>query len=189
MTQSTKDAPGELATLRAFVNTLDIEAGTDALATRADLEAWMRARGLLVAGTVLAGDEDEVRRVAGVREAFRELILVNNDRHKPDPGAARALDDAAARARLRLTVAVDGQARLECDSGGVDGALGRLLVIAYRAMEAGTWSRLKACRNDRCRWAFYDHSRNHSGHWCDMAVCGNRSKVKAYRTRRSGAAT
>ncbi len=189
MAQQTKDAPGELATLRAFVNTLDMEAGTDELATPAGLEAWLKAHELLVAGAVLAGDGDEVRRVTSVREAFRELILANNDRHSPDPGAARALDAAAARARLRLTVTADGEVRLECDTGGVDGALGRLLVIAYRAMETGTWSRLKACRNDRCRWAFYDHSRNHSGHWCDMAVCGNRSKVKAYRTRRSGTAT
>jgi predicted RNA-binding Zn ribbon-like protein len=189
MPQKTKDAPGELATLRAFVNTLDIEAGTDSLGTPDGLEEWMRAHGLLVTGEGLVVDEAEVRRVAGVREAFRELILANNDAHRPDPGAARALDAAAARARLRLTVTSDGGARLECDTGGVDGALGRLLIIAYRAMETGVWSRLKACRNDRCRWAFYDHSRNHSGHWCDMAVCGNRSKVKAYRTRRSGAAS
>jgi predicted RNA-binding Zn ribbon-like protein len=80
-------------------------------------------------------------------------------------------------------VAADGVVRLEAETTGVDGALGRLLVIVYRAMETGTWSRLKACRNDTCRWAFYDHSKNRSGHWCTMSVCGNRTKARQYRQR------
>ena len=50
-------------------------------------------------------------------------------------------------------------------------------------MEAGTWLRLKACRNYTCRWAFYDHSKNRSGHWCTMSVCGNRQKSRGYRQR------
>jgi predicted RNA-binding Zn ribbon-like protein len=48
----------------------------------------------------------------------------------------------------------------------------------------GTWERAKACRADDCRWAFYDQSRNRSARWCDMAVCGNRTKVRAYRAKR-----
>ena len=90
----------------------------------------------------------------------------------------------AARARLRLRVDTHGSARLEAEGRGVDGALGRLLVIVYRAMETDTWSRLKACREDTCRWAFYDHSKNRSGHWCSMEVCGSRNKARQYRERR-----
>ena len=40
------------------------------------------------------------------------------------------------------------------------GALGRLLAIAAAAIADGTWTRLKACRAEDCRWAFYDHARN-----------------------------
>ena len=54
-------------------------------------------------------------------------------------------------------------------------------------MRVGTWERLKVCRNDECQWAFYDHSRNHSGAWCTMAICGNRMKGRAFRTRRARA--
>jgi predicted RNA-binding Zn ribbon-like protein len=36
-----------------------------------------------------------------------------------------------------------------------------------------------------CHWLFYDRSRNRSAVWCQMAVCGNRTKTKAYRARRS----
>jgi predicted RNA-binding Zn ribbon-like protein len=42
---------------------------------------------------------------------------------------------------------------------------------------------LKACPADDCQYAFYDRSRNHSAVWCDMKVCGNRAKVRQFRTR------
>ena len=51
-------------------------------------------------------------------------------------------------------------------------------------MENDTWPRLKACRDDTCQWAFYDHSKNRSGHWCSMEVCGSRHKARQYRERR-----
>lgn len=38
--------------------------------------------------------------------------------------------------------------------------------------------RLKICPN--CGWLFLDRSRNRSRTWCDMAVCGNRSKAKRH---------
>jgi len=66
---------------------------------------------------------------------------------------------------------------------GLDGALGRLLAIAHGAMHDGTWSRLKACPAEDCEWAFYDSSKNRSRTWCNMAVCGNREKARAFRAR------
>ncbi len=43
--------------------------------------------------------------------------------------------------------------------------------------------RLRRCRNEGCRWAFVDASRNGSRRWCDPGICGNVSKVRAYRKR------
>jgi predicted RNA-binding Zn ribbon-like protein len=177
-----KEAPGELALVRAFVNSLDLDEGTDALADAAALGAWLAARGLLKKGATAR--PADVRRATDLREALRELLLSNNDGRPVPPAAARALDDVAARAHLRLRVGAGGSARLEAEGDGVDGALGRLLVIVYRAMEGGTWPRLKACRNDTCRWAFFDHSKNRSGHWCSMEVCGSQHKARTYRQRR-----
>ena len=182
MSTQRKQAPGALELVRAFVNTLDLEEGTDAIATSDGLAAWLREAGLSSSGAVDAGD---VARAAGVREAFRDLLLANNEGTAPSRDAAATLDATAARAGLRLRVGADGQAALVSGAAGLDGALGALLVVTYRAMESGSWRRLKACRNDTCRWAFYDHSRNHSGHWCSMSVCGNRLKVQAYRARRA----
>ncbi len=51
-------------------------------------------------------------------------------------------------------------------------------------MVDGSWQRLKACRNDACRWVFYDASKNRSGTWCTMSICGDKLKARAYRRRR-----
>jgi predicted RNA-binding Zn ribbon-like protein len=62
--------------------------------------------------------------------------------------------------------------------------LGSLASIVAVAQIDGTWSRLKACPGVHCGWAFYDHSRNQSGSWCSMSVCGSRAKVREYRRRK-----
>jgi predicted RNA-binding Zn ribbon-like protein len=67
---------------------------------------------------------------------------------------------------------------------GIPGFTERVLGILAAAAIDGTWQRLKACPNDRCRWLFYDHSRNRSRTWCSMGVCGARSKMRTYRARR-----
>ena len=51
-----------------------------------------------------------------------------------------------------------------------------------------SWQRLKACSRDVCHWAFFDQSKNHSGRWCQMDVCGNIEKARAFRERKRGAA-
>ena len=60
-----------------------------------------------------------------------------------------------------------------------------VLKAVCAGMEEGAWERLKTCANGRCGWAFYDRSKNRSGRWCSMDVCGNRAKTRAYRSRTS----
>jgi predicted RNA-binding Zn ribbon-like protein len=75
---------------------------------------------------------------------------------------------------------------LQARAAGAAGALGRIVAFVVDAIADGTWSRLKACLNDECQWAFYDSARNRSAKWCSMAVCGNRMKARAFRARRAG---
>ena len=181
MAQQSKDPPGDLALVRAFVNTRDIDEDEDHIARPEELAGWLVEQDLLPEGATAR--PADVRRAERFREALRELLLANNDGHQMPVEAGRALNEVAARARLRLRVDEGGTARLEAAGGTVDAALGHLLVIVYRAMENDTWPRLKACREDTCRWAFYDHSKNRSGHWCSMEVCGARHKARQYRAR------
>jgi predicted RNA-binding Zn ribbon-like protein len=172
-------APGELELVRAFVNTLDVEDGVDELDSPRALATWLRAHGLMRGGTATGTDLDQARRV---REGIRALLLANNGLSARKE-AALGLSRAAARARLTLRFDSRGVVRLEPAASGVDGALGLILAVVSASMAAGTWGRLKACRAEDCRWAFYDHARNRSRHWCSMAVCGNRTKARTYRRR------
>ncbi len=167
----------ELHLVRDFVNTLDREGGTDALADADGLAGWLRARGLWRAGCT----EEDAAAARELREALRDLMRANNG-CESDPGASAATLDAASR-REGLAVRFDaGSIRLVAPAGGV----GAVLAAAGQAMADGSWSRVKACRSDSCRWAFVDNARNRSRQWCSMQVCGNREKARAFR-RRHGA--
>lgn len=176
---SASRAPGDLELIREFVNTLDVEDGAEQLTSPAALAAWFRDRGLMRGRTATRSDLAQARRV---REALRALLLANNG-VSAGKEAAALLDRTARRSGLGVRFRL-GEGRLEPTAAGVDGALGRLLAIAAAAMLDGTWARLKACRAEDCRWAFFDHARNSSRAWCSMEVCGNRAKARAYRSRR-----
>ena len=184
MTATPRQAPGELEIVRAFVNTRDVEEGTDALATPEDLRDWLAAQGLLERDAPV--EASDVGLAHDVREALRAVLLCNNDGCDPAPGAVRVLNRAGAQARLAVRFDDEGTAHLAPGVGGVTGALGRLLAIVYGSHREGSWERLKVCRSDACRWAFFDESKNHSRHWCSMAACGSQSKARAYRRRQAG---
>lgn len=176
-------APGALETVRSFVNTLDVEDGTDALSDPRAASAWFAEQGLLGDGTVdVRASAADVRRATELREALRAHLDAHHGQPL-DPGATAVLDSAARRARLTVRFERLDAIALEPEATGVDGALGRLLAIVAAAMQDGTWRRLKVCPADDCRWAFYDESRNRSATWCDMKVCGNRAKVRGFRER------
>src|SRR5215213_10291349 len=126
------ETPGDLELVRRFVNTRDVEEGTDELDGPESLLGWFSGSGLI--------------------------------------------DDEAAADE-------DGGPTLGPESSGVSAALGRILAAVVRATDEGIWGRLKVCSNDACQWAFYDRSRNRSGKWCTMEVCGNRMKARTFRQR------
>jgi predicted RNA-binding Zn ribbon-like protein len=178
-------APGALGRIQAFVNTDDLEGGGDELDDPAALRAWLAANDLPGADAHMT--RDDLSRALAVREALRE-ILAGNAGHGIDPLAIATLDAVAAATPLRVRFAPDGRAALAPQGGGVDAALGRLLADVVASDLEGSWARLKVCRSETCRWAFYDGSKNRSGVWCTMAVCGNRMKGRRHRRRATAAA-
>ena len=182
-----KAAPAELDHIRQFVNTFDLESLEDQIADPEQAAAWLAERGLLPDGDALT--QADVTQAQSMREALRKLLLAHNGAPL-NQAAVDAVNNAAKSADLVVRFDDDGNAALTPVRPGIDAALGRLIAIVYRAMADGTWERLKACPEDRCEWAFYDWSKNRSATWCDMAVCGNRAKARAYRERRQrGSAT
>ena len=164
------------------MNTANHLRGAEILTDGAALAAWLASRGLLDAA---AADDADARRAATLREALRALLETPGRR---DADAAAAIERAGAKARLHVRVDEQGRLRLAAGAPGVDGALGTILAAVHDASVDGTIARLRICRNDACRWAFYDHSRNGSARWCSMTVCGTHLKARAYRRRRAGSA-
>ena len=173
-------APGALGRIQAFVNTIDLEGGADDLDDPTALRAWLAANDLPGADADLT--RDDLSRALAVREALREL-LGGNAGHRIEPLAIATLNAVGAATTLTVGFAPDGRAVLVPQGGGVEAALGRLLADVVASDLLGSWARLKVCRNDACRWAFYDGSKNRSGAWCTMAVCGNRMKGRRHRRR------
>ncbi|HEX3792630.1 MAG TPA: CGNR zinc finger domain-containing protein [Pseudonocardiaceae bacterium] len=144
----------------AFLNTLDVEQGTDALNDEADWQEWAARTGLAP-----PGDRDHAR---AVRTALREAV--------GDPLASDGVPLGSA--PIGVTLDDRGVPVL----AGAD-AVGQVLAASVRLSVLGQWDRVKICPADNCRWAFFDHSRNRSRTWCSMRVCGNRTKARIWRER------
>jgi len=174
-------APGELELVRQLINTIDFEEEREQLGSPEQLLDWLSAHGL--AGGDSCVDGRDLRKALELREALRELAAANGGAALSADTVA-ALNLVAAGAPLGVRLERDGTGRLEPVEQGFAGAIARILALVHAAMLDGTWPRFKICHNDSCRWAFYDRSRNGSGTWCSMRVCGNRLKARAYRRRK-----
>jgi predicted RNA-binding Zn ribbon-like protein len=175
-----ESAPEPLRLVQAFVNTLDVENGVEELDSPAALEQVLVRIGALPSPLRL--HEADLRVALDTREALRSLTLANSG-VPLDPGAGPALERAARAAHFTVRFFPGWRARLVPTADGLDGALGRVVAVVHESMANGSWWRLKGCPRDVCHWVFYDRSRNGSGKWCSMSVCGNRTNTRSYRRR------
>jgi predicted RNA-binding Zn ribbon-like protein len=174
-------APGRLALLQRFVNSHnhDLPPEWDRIGTPERARAWLGRTGLVAPGDPVS--DADAARLRELREALRALVMANQG-GEPDAAATDVVRRASAAASLEVAIDAAGRTALEPTVGGVDGAVATLLGILHEAQLTGHWARLKGCR--RCGYAFFDRSRNRSAAWCAMAICGNRTKNRAYYRRR-----
>ena len=101
-------APGRLESVRAFINTLDVEEGTEQLDSPRALSRWFEHEGLLTgrADATAADLENAIR----LREALRAIVLAHNSGDAIPEGAVATLDDTVCRARLVLRFRDSGSA-------------------------------------------------------------------------------
>jgi len=166
--------------VRDYVNTLDFETGIDRIATRDELAQWLSEQGLVDDLAEPTGQEHAD--ALAVREAIRELLLANNAVAVDAAAASKTLEEAARQAHLGVRFE-DGRPVLAPEDDGVRGAIGRIVALVAELAPSDEWKRLKSCRDENCRVAFYDKSRNRSRAWCSMEVCGNREKARSFRAR------
>jgi predicted RNA-binding Zn ribbon-like protein len=176
-----KPAPQPLLVVQLFVNTRDLEFGTDLLADAETGNQWLRQAGLL--GPEGTADEAELHAARELRESIRALLAHNSGGPAPSAGDLGPVEAAARASRPQLTIDAAGQVLLGPRPGG--GLADGLLLIIRDAQHDGTWPRLKICGNPDCLYAFYDRSHSRQGTWCDMASCGNLIKNRNLRARRA----
>ena len=175
-------APAPLRLVQDFVNTEIPDFHRDDLATPAALAVWLAEQSLVDPGDTV--DEALFAEARALRAALRELALANTLGAPPAAHRRAAIDDALGRFPLAVGL-VDGVPRLRPAGRDARGGLAAIAAIVAEARAAGSWERLKACRQDTCGWVFFDGSRNRSSSWCSMQVCGGRAKASSYRSRRA----
>lgn len=181
-------APGQLALVQSFLNShygLGDDHGAELWDSPASLKAWLRRRELISAKARVG--QPELRHGLEIREGLRWLA------------AGGAVSDQGQRLRELNAACVGAGVELRFDAAGAPhfvpgsagtftAAVGLILGITAGSMIDGRWARLKICPGIHCGWVFYDGSRNRTGRWCSMAVCGGRAKARThYRRRGRGA--
>ena len=170
----------QLDLIRDYVNTLDFETGIDRLSSPDELAMWFSEQGLVE--DLVEPSEEEVADALAVREAIRELLLENNGIPADSAAASRTLEAASREAHLTVRFE-NGLPLLVPEGDGARAAIGRIVAAVAELAPTDEWKRLKGCRDETCRVAFYDKSRNRSRAWCSMEVCGNREKARSFRER------
>jgi predicted RNA-binding Zn ribbon-like protein len=182
----------------AFVNTLSgrpTDAPVDRLVSYDALVEWAREQHLVSAAAadrLLAEARRHPHQAAAIlgrarefREALNGLAEAIEKKRQPGTAVLGTISDylAAAYANGRL---VPHEGTLQWVASA-DDALERILWEIGRAtgrlVLSPRLTQVRACAASDCGWWFVDDTRNHSRRWCDMKICGNREKVRRFRSR------
>jgi predicted RNA-binding Zn ribbon-like protein len=175
---ATRPGPGPaLERLIDFVNTNEPQIAQDRLRDPEQTRNWLAAEGFEGSEEL---SHDDWAAIIAFREGIRAGAAANNG-YDLDPDAVAALHHAIG--WLGFTVRAGADAHLEVAATTTAGrALAPLAGALMTAQADGSWTRVKACARDTCRWLFYDTTRNRSRTWCTSTTCGSREKAKrAYR--------
>jgi hypothetical protein len=178
-------APGGLSAVQDFVNTGAADL-PDLLADPATAQGWF--------SSILAerGEDDQHPPVVFTERDLEKLVELRSRLREALRDGVEDEESTGWIVPVGVTVglrqAPDGTVVAIPQGTGWRHVTSLLLTESLLAQQQGLWSRLKICRNPVCRTAFYDRSRNHSGVWHDVLVCGNAVNLRTSRARRRAAA-
>ena len=186
-----------------LANTLDNRSAAtpwELLASFEDLVAWGVQAGAVPNATARAllrqarahprAAARALERARQVREAlFAVFSAVAHGRVPPVAAMARlnaALPRAFGSRSLDQATGSPAWAWVEHGPSDLDRVLWPAVVSAAELLTSTELDRVRECAGERCAWLFLDHSKNKSRRWCDMTVCGNRTKARRHRARVKG---
>ncbi len=161
------------------------------LPTPDDAIVYFTMRGLAHEPTLRAqvereGPEAWLSRIHRTRAALREIWDAEVEERFPDQGAldtVNAVLREAPRIELVRSDTCCGVGHRHSADDPTGEALARVTQPLVEAIAGHSTDRFRICANDGCRWVFEDTSRGGRRRWCDMTTCGNRAKVRRYRSR------
>jgi predicted RNA-binding Zn ribbon-like protein len=176
-------APGDLALVQGLLNTRSTASRfPDLLDNESTAENWLneglREWGELTGSsatpqTVTARGLTELR---NLRDRVRTYVQGDRAGVRIDQPIAVVSND-------------DGTLRTQPTGVGIRLVESAVWGAVLMAQDRDSLRRLKLCRNELCGSAFYDRSKNNSGVWHDVHVCGNAANLRASRARRRQAET
>ena len=169
-------AAGDLELVRRFCNTINRENGADRFATPGGFDEWLLGEGR----TPTRPSRHDLGRIVAFREALHAITRANQDRRVTYSELADVTDKVTD-VGYRLRATPSGLELVPEAPTPSAVFLGELALICMRADDDGTLGRLKSCAH--CQWTIYDASKNQSGRWCSMSICGTRHNARAYRQR------
>ena len=90
---------------------------------------------------------------------------------------------AAAYAHGRLVPHEGGLQWIASAEDDLDRILWEIGRATGRLVVSPRLGRIRSCAASDCGWWFVDDTKNHSRRWCDMKLCGNREKIRRFRSR------
>ncbi len=155
--------------------------------------AYFTLRGLAHEDTIRAqaeggpgGGDAWLRRLYATRAALREVWDAQVERRTPDQAALDAVNELLRHAPRVELIPGDGGIGVghrHTDDDPTGEALARVIEPLVEMIATAETDRFRICANDGCRWVFEDTSRAGRRRWCDMSSCGNRDKVRRYRSK------
>ncbi len=167
----------------------------DTLGSYADLVRWAREAEAVSSATATRLLQEASRKPAAaqaalhhalaVREALASVLNAATLKRQPPSVDLGRFNAALAESGRHLYIA-GGEKGFHC-AWDTDDRLDRVLWPAVRSaahlLTSSQLERLRVCEGEGCGWFFMDTTRNRSRRWCNMAVCGNRAKVKRFYAR------
>lgn len=155
----------------------------EVLVDDASVIAWLASAGL-VSGDAVQAPRGIVTLARALREeARRVLAAARSGASFHAPVVNRVLQEG--RPILRLEAGADTPRLVEHRrSDSAESLLEPVAAALGRLLSGGDLEHVRECEAHDCTLLFHDTTRSRKRRWCSMALCGNRMKVAAYRSRK-----
>jgi predicted RNA-binding Zn ribbon-like protein len=173
-----------------FTNTVGGRNGSEIifekLKTYDDLLAWSVYAGILDrkdAKKLKRGSQSVVKRALRLREAIYRICIAALKKQSPYSNDLELLNFEIREARNHQFIDSKFQVRSKSTNDDLDRMLWPVALSAADLLTTDDLKQLSQCESENCGWLFVDTSKNHTRQWCDMSDCGNRAKVRKFRSK------